>query len=104
MKSFSLRSIALVLVAVFALAGTGYAATTGVTGWSAAKSTVAPAGKAKPKTRVVKRRVCEAGKGCQVITIKQQRVCSKVTVTQKRNGKKVKQRVTDCKWVAVKKS
>lgn len=100
---FSLRSAALVVVALLAVVGTGYAATSGVGARSSDRSTVAPPTHEPSKdrhrpTRTVRRRVCNDN-GCHTVRVEQTRVCRKVTVRHRRHGRIVRRRVTRCSWV-----
>ena len=101
----SLRSIILMAVAVLALAGTGYAATSGVTGWSAGKqSVVPPAATSKPTvatvtTRSVTRRRCDGEGNCRVVTYDQRKRCSTRVLKRKVGKQRVSVKRVHCWWL-----
>ena len=78
----SVRSIILMAVAVLALAGTGYAATSNVTGWMAGKQSVVPPSEtSKPVVhaagnRTVLRRRCSESGLCRTVSYTQRKRCS----------------------------
>ena len=103
----SMRSIILMAVAVRALAGTGYAATSGVTGWSAGKSSVVPPSVTSKPTvaavadrTVVRRRCSDSGK-CWKVSYTQTKKCSTRMVLRKskKTNKQVKTKKVHCWWL-----